>query len=1003
MKPENWEEIERLYYAALERKTAQRSSYLADAAGGNDSLRAEVESLLLHREQRGNFLDSPGIDIVKPELVQNGQAYVDTKAQPKSAPWWMFAIAAIFLVCAAVRYYAYFVQPEMLWGDLRWGYVRDERGTIIGLDIQKVASGSSAASAGLEPGDIILERDSDGLISPNVYEGRKYWQTGHTYRIKIQRKGEIKVLYLTLRRYSLRDWVNLNPLLKTTLYLFLAAAIAFARPHDLSARWGALFLATFAIVNFYGANPPFGVHGWKRTILQFPHLIGWLTALLPSLCSAIWLPVGLTFFAVFPRNLFQRRWHWALIWIYAVFFVPLVIFYDQYPIFSLPKWWPGWYENLFRLLGTVGCSAIVVIAILNYRRLRDLNKRRRFRIVLTGLAITAIGVLPNASYSSGLVFKWQFLGRLLGGMPKILWRIIGCLNWAFPIAMTYAILRHRMFDIRVAIRLGLRYVAARGALVSLVPIVVVVLAADMLFHGNQPLVQILQQRALFYAVLAGAGLLLHFRRNTWLDALDRRFFREHYNAQQILRAIVEELRAVRDLERMAPHVVSKIYAALHPEFATILVRRPGDAEFQTTATTSKAFPPIPANTKLITLVRVLGKPVEISQAQTSWLQKHLPSDEIFFLSRMHLEWIFPICVTEGRTEALLALGPKRSEEPYSQEDQELLQGVTSSLALLLEESPVTASEGFEECPQCGNCYDSGSGRCNREGTELTPLPFPRMLAQRYRFERRLGEGGMGFVYEALDTELDRPVAAKMMHPDLAVHTDMLERFKREAKAAASLAHPNIVTVYDYGVTRDRRAYLIMELLHGSTLRQELVKSGRLTAARAAEILSGVCVAVNAVHRQGLVHRDLKPENIFIVKNDGIETPKILDFGIVKPIATSDSLVSTGRTSPGILLGTLRYMSPEELRDEKQTEAWDLWALAVVTYEMLTGAHPFAGNSSLEVQHAILSSDMTPLQNHLPDAPAHWQDFFDKALSPHLELRPRDALQLLSYFVEATRY
>lgn len=637
---------------------------------------------------------------------------------------------------------------------------------------------------------------------------------------------------------------------------------------------------------------------------------------------------------------------------------------------------------------------------MNYLRLRDPNERRRVRIVVAGAVVTLVAVIPVVA---GVLFFWSnFIQRLVRGIPTNLWFAIACLMAAFPISMAYAILRHRLFDIRVMIRLGLQYAVARGALLSLVPIVGVLLAGDMLTHGNQPLMQILGQRGLLYAALAGGGFLLHIRRRVWLEAVDRHFFREHYDAQRVLRAVVDEIRAARSFEKVAPRVVSQVGAALHPEFAALLVRQPGEAKYRVLAAREKAPPPIPADSKLMGLVRVLGKPVEISQSQTGWLRSQLPEQESEFLRQARLEWLFPICLAEGQAEALLVMGPKRSEEPYSREDQELLQGITSSLALLLEQSPVPAAAhaGFEECPQCGACYDTGSGRCMKEGAKLTPLPFPRVLAHRCRFEQRLGEGSMGTVYQALDTELERQVAAKLIRSDLTASAEAAARFKREAKAAASFAHPNVVTVFDFGVAEDQRAFLIMELLRGCTLRQELHRCGRLPATRALEILRGVCAAVDAAHRQRLLHRDLKPENIFLVNSEGQEIAKILDFGVVKPIAPAGRSQTAGETGSGILVGTVKYMSPEQLCGEKPAESWDLWALAVVAYEMLTGADPFVESEVSGRRKKMLAGQVTPLRTHLPEAPPSWQHFFEKALATRVESRPSSALQLFSDFKQS---
>jgi len=194
--------------------------------------------------------------------------------------------------------------------------------------------------------------------------------------------------------------------------------------------------------------------------------------------------------------------------------------------------------------------------------------------------------------------------------------------------------------------------------------------------------------------------------------------------------------------------------------------------------------------------------------------------------------------------------------------------VAASLALLFERSeatiPARASQGFEECPQCGVCYDAGTRYCAKEGAALTPVYIPRLLAGRYRLERRLGRGGMGTVYEATDGALGRRVAVKLIREDLVGKPDAAQRFRREAQVAASFAHPNVVTVFDFGLAGSH-AFLVMELLEGTTLREEIRSHGRLMPLRTVEIMRGVCAAVEAAHQRRLIHRDLMPENVFLVR------------------------------------------------------------------------------------------------------------------------------------------
>ena len=289
---------------------------------------------------------------------------------------------------------------------------------------------------------------------------------------------------------------------------------------------------------------------------------------------------------------------------------------------------------------------------------------------------------------------------------------------------------------------GLQYALARGAVIVLIPLLGVLFILDLAVNSQERLVDIVRNRGWIYQAVAGLSLLTYWKRRDWLESIGRRFFRERYDAQRVLRTVVEDIRATRSFEKVAPHVITQVEAAMHPEFAAILVRRPGGTKYRILAARGQSPSPIPADSKLMILLRVLGKPIEISQGKAGWLKDRLLPAESEFLGQARLEWLFPIALAEGQTEALLPLGPKRSEEPYSPEDQELLQGIASSLAILLEQPPALAPvrEGFGECPQCGACYDTGSGSRKREGAKLIPLASPRLLAHRYRVDQRLGEG-----------------------------------------------------------------------------------------------------------------------------------------------------------------------------------------------------------------------------------------------------------------------
>ena len=240
---------------------------------------------------------------------------------------------------------------------------------------------------------------------------------------------------------------------------------------------------------------------------------------------------------------------------------------------------------------------------------------------------------------------------------------------------------------------------------------------------------------------------------------------------------------------------------------------------------------------------------------------------------------------------------------------------------------------------------------------------------------------MGKVYRATDMSLNREVAVKMIRDEFFADRKAIEKFRQESQVTGSFAHPNVVTVYDFGVEAGQRVFLVMELLEGITLRQELRTKKRLDAARTLELFEGICAGVGAAHARGLIHRDLKPENIFLSQKDAKVVVKITDFGIAK--ALPHSADDTRDTITGALVGTIKYMSPEQLRGRSVSPRWDLWALSVIAYEALCGCAPFAGESLEMRQSAIIGVNFPPVTELLPDAPPRWQTFFEGAFA-HLE-------------------
>jgi serine/threonine protein kinase len=216
----------------------------------------------------------------------------------------------------------------------------------------------------------------------------------------------------------------------------------------------------------------------------------------------------------------------------------------------------------------------------------------------------------------------------------------------------------------------------------------------------------------------------------------------------------------------------------------------------------------------------------------------------------------------------------------------------------------------------------------------------------YRILEKLGSGGMGVVYKAEDLRLGRFVALKFLPEDLSHDAKSLERFRREARAASALNHPNICTIYDVG-EHEGQQFIAMELLEGETLAAR-IERGPLPLAAAVRIALGLLAALEELHRKELIHRDLKPSNVFLTEN----AVKLLDFGLARPTRFDPSVTQTELTGPGLVFGTPNYMSPEQLRGQAITPASDLFAVGAIIFEMLSGRRAFAGQSTVEAFHSI---------------------------------------------------
>jgi serine/threonine-protein kinase len=310
-------------------------------------------------------------------------------------------------------------------------------------------------------------------------------------------------------------------------------------------------------------------------------------------------------------------------------------------------------------------------------------------------------------------------------------------------------------------------------------------------------------------------------------------------------------------------------------------------------------------------------------------------------------------------------------------------------------------DGARFCSNCGISFSSlktptkqAQGRSLPETLpELDPL-VGQVLDDKYELLARLGEGGMGAVYRAQRVHIGDEVALKVLLRKFVADAGLVERFRREARAAAALRHPNVVVIYDYGEAgdEDAPAYIVMELVEGESLRHLLQREGRLAPERAIALMRDICAGVGAAHRRQIFHRDLKPDNVIVLPADDDrerETVKVVDFGLAK---LRDASGAPTLTETGALMGTPLYMSPEQCRGEKLDPRSDVYSLGAMLYEMIAGRPPFTAPSLMGVLAKHITEAPPPLPADV-QVPPVFTSLILRTLAKDPHARPADATEL----------
>ena len=616
---------------------------------------------------------------------------------------------------------------------------------------------------------------------------------------------------------------------------------------------------------------------------------------------------------------------------------------------------------------------------------------------------------------AGIVLLERLAGPNLPLAPSTLQRLSFVLNVftvAIPHSVAYAVVKHRVLDFRVAVRVGVQYVLARRALQVLLAVPLIALAVTLVSARDRTLAELVTDSTGYLYWTGAMGLSLVFRNpmRTWLD---RRFLRDEYDREQVLIGLLRDLGDLESLEAIAPLVRRRLQQALHPKVLHLWYRNSPEQP-QRSDSWAPTTPPLSG--RLLTHLERTPRGIDLEAPG----KLPLSDDDARWLAELGVQLLIPLSARANSLSGVLLLGERKSEQPYGPRDRRMLEAIGRQVAVVSENLQLRdrvdedarirhevlarldcrGMNLLKECPTCGACYDAADEMCDRDGSRLSlALPVERTITGRYRLDQLLGKGGMGAVYESHDLRLDRPVAVKVMLGRDFGRGEPLRRFRQEARAAARLSHPNIVDLHDYGTVDGGGAYLVMERVYGVTLRTTLRRAGTLSLTDAADWFDQVLDGVDHAHTNGVIHRDLKPENLIGRRgDDGTLSVTILDFGLAKLRPLEGSGIVTGTASA--IMGTLGYMSPEQLAGLEVDGRTDLFAVGVMVFEALTGVTPFRGDS-----YAQLSIAMLGKRSRLPGGPPGVQAIeaaLDRCLATNIHQRFESAAEARTELIRALR-
>lgn len=976
--PQRWQRIEEVFQRASSLPPQTRAEFLAQVCGDDAELRREVESLLAVSGEAADFFDKATAVTALPEPASLSPSpasplLVSDWWRPLSFFIWLLLLSLTFILGALVLKYGQTHRLGVYLGR-------------VGEQVQVVSNFSPHIQGKLLPGDVLLAVNGERrLLRVDDKAALRRCMEGEPCRLLVLRRGVEQTVELELRRFLYFDLARwrffIFGLLRGLAFLSVALLLLLLRRADQFSQLGiAAYLSLGAlnlwIVRFHLQDQLVGAEAYVDSLIRV------LNAGIP------FIPFSYHFALLFPPEAslpIGAGWHWLRKLLYgcsALLVVPACLYalapfnerLLQFTFTHARLLTDTLYVGAINWYYPFGMLCFCVVLARKFGLVRERAERRRLKLVIYGTLLTVFPVILLA-ISEGLIKSrgWQNYPTWQNVNEQALW-ITDTTSLSLPFVWGYAILTRRVYDVRVVLRRGLQYLLARNVLRLLLLLPVLALVYQIISQPDQTVRQLLFAQPLTLLLLTLAALSLIFRQQLRLW-LDRRFFREQYQQEQLLYRLIDEISAFDELPALCQRVEQALRETLHPLHVRFFLRQASARGLQAVATSSPdgaaaglvKQAALAETSALYQLLKAAAAPLSVPLPRGT----ALPPLEEQQLAAWQASLLVPLPDSQGQLAGLMLLGEKLSEEPYSPTDRRLLMALARQIATVVEVVQLRGRVSqqaqaahtvlarlaaddvnlLRECPQCGECFDRAASTCPTCNVALAlPLPVERTLENRYRLEKRIGQGGMGAVYQATDLSLRRAVAVKIIRADCFGDARLLRRFEREAQAAARLDHPHIVKVYDFGRTPTGGAWLVMELLRGATLRAILQQTGQLAPSAALPWFTQLLAGLAAAHQAGVIHRDLKPENLLLNETaEGATQLKILDFGLARllPFAPEMPAVSTD-TLPGLLVGTLAYMAPEQLTGNLADERADLYAAGVLMVEALTGHRPLREVPTLAV-------------------------------------------------------